>query len=74
MMKDNESITNVSIQFSILWGEAMRQNFVEVKDGVKLWTDVSGERNELPIMFCNGGPGCADYLEPSLKWLMISLK
>jgi hypothetical protein len=52
----------------------MRQNFVEVKDGVKLWTDVSGERNELPIMFCNGGPGCADYLEPSLKWLMISLK
>lgn len=39
-------------------------NLVEVSDGVKLWTAISGEQNQLAVMFCGGGPGCADYLEP----------
>lgn len=31
-------------------------------DNVKLWTISQGLG--LPVMLCNGGPGCCDYLEP----------
>lgn len=31
---------------------------------VKLWTEITGKNNDKHIMLCNGGPGCADYLEP----------
>src|SRR5579862_7403824 len=31
-------------------------------DGVRLWTIRQGAG--IPVMLCNGGPGCCDYLEP----------
>jgi Predicted hydrolases or acyltransferases (alpha/beta hydrolase superfamily) len=31
---------------------------------VKLWTDKTGDSKGNCVMLCNGGPGCADYLEP----------
>src|SRR5262245_46618245 len=31
-------------------------------DGVNIWTTSKG--NGYPVMLCNGGPGCCDYLEP----------
>jgi hypothetical protein len=38
-----------------------RENFV-VSDGVKIWTTQTGEGQ--PVMLCNGGAGCCDYLGP----------
>ena len=32
-------------------------------NGVSIWTTRSGT-GELPILLCNGGAGCCDYLEP----------
>jgi len=37
------------------------EQFVECR-GSRLWTVVTGEG--VPVLFCNGGPGCADYLGP----------
>ena len=31
-------------------------------DGAMIWTTQSG--HGFPVMLCNGGPGCCDYLEP----------
>ncbi|MEW6737902.1 MAG: alpha/beta hydrolase [Acidobacteriota bacterium] len=39
----------------------MTETFVE-NNGVKLWTIQQGRG--LPILLCNGGPGCCDYLAP----------
>ncbi len=39
----------------------MMEEFVDVYD-VRLWTTRTGVG--LPIVLCNGGPGCGDYLEP----------
>ena len=39
----------------------MTELFVN-SDGVRLWTTAQG--SGLPIMLCNGGPGCCDYLAP----------
>ncbi|HKY44586.1 MAG TPA: alpha/beta hydrolase [Pyrinomonadaceae bacterium] len=38
-----------------------RENFVN-SDGVRLWSVQSGQG--FPVMLCNGGPGCCDYLQP----------
>jgi proline iminopeptidase len=34
---------------------------------VRLWTRVEGEG--VPVVFCNGGPGCCDYLKPVAQML-----
>jgi proline iminopeptidase len=39
----------------------MTELFVS-SDGARLWTIAQG--NGLPIVLCNGGPGCCDYLAP----------
>jgi proline iminopeptidase len=39
----------------------MPESFV-VSDGVSIWTTRTGEG--YPVMLCNGGPGCCDYLAP----------
>ena len=39
----------------------MTEQFVEI-EGARLWTISQGEG--FPVMLCNGGPGCADYLQP----------
>lgn len=39
----------------------MPESFV-VSDGVSIWTTLDGEGP--PVMLCNGGPGCCDYLGP----------
>ena len=39
----------------------MTEQFVS-SDGVQLWTVAQG--NSIPIVLCNGGPGCCDYLAP----------
>ena len=39
----------------------MFENFV-ISEGVNIWTIQKGQG--FPVMFCNGGPGCCDYLEP----------
>ncbi|MFO1372959.1 MAG: alpha/beta fold hydrolase [Candidatus Competibacteraceae bacterium] len=39
----------------------MTETFV-TSDGVRLWTIVQG--SGVPIVLCNGGPGCCDYLAP----------
>ena len=38
------------------------QEQIVLVDNVKLWTISQGEG--LPVMLCNGGPGCCDYLAP----------
>ncbi|HCJ34051.1 MAG TPA: hypothetical protein DHV65_07090 [Ktedonobacter sp.] len=40
----------------------MMQERMVVLDTVTLWTISQGEG--VPVMLCNGGPGCCDYLEP----------
>lgn len=40
--------------------------FVESRGG-KLWTVARGQG--MPILLCNGGPGCCDYLEPVAQML-----
>ncbi len=37
-------------------------SFVELDDGVRLWSAVSGQG--APVVLLNGGPGMADYLQP----------
>lgn len=39
----------------------MTERFVQ-SDGAQLWTITQG--SGIPIMLCNGGPGCCDYLAP----------
>jgi proline iminopeptidase len=39
----------------------MAESFV-LSDGVSIWTARTGEG--YPVMLCNGGAGCCDYLEP----------
>jgi len=39
-----------------------KENFVD-SDGHKLWTKIS-TTSGIPIVLCNGGPGCCDYLDP----------
>ncbi len=34
-------------------------------NGTKIWTTVNGQG--FPLILCNGGPGCDDYLEPVSK-------
>ena len=34
-------------------------------NGTKIWTTVNGQG--FPLILCNGGPGCDDYLEPISK-------
>ncbi len=36
-------------------------------NGTKIWTTVNGQG--FPLILCNGGPGCDDYLEPVSKML-----
>jgi len=51
------------------WREILanvNENFV-VSTGVRLWTTHTGKG--FPVMLCNGGPGCCDYLEPVAKML-----
>jgi len=55
-------------------GETVRENLVEVSPGVKVWTAISGEENQVAVMLCGGGPGCADYLEPLAEMLDDSTK
>lgn len=33
-----------------------------ISNGVRIWTIQTGQG--FPVMLCNGGPGCCDYLEP----------
>jgi len=38
-----------------------------LSDGYKLWTKLlikHGTSSGIPIVLCNGGPGCCDYLQP----------
>ena len=42
------------------------ENFVTSK-GIRLWTVQSGRG--FPVMLCNGGPGCCDYLQPVSEML-----
>ena len=37
--------------------------------GGDLWTCTSGAETALPVLFCNGGPGCCYYLEPVAETL-----
>ena len=39
----------------------MSESFI-LSDGVSIWTTRSGEG--FPVMLCNGGAGCCDYLGP----------
>lgn len=39
----------------------MAERFVDV-NGARLWLAETGDGE--PVMLCNGGPGCCDYLEP----------
>lgn len=38
-----------------------------VSDGVSIWT--TGRAEGYPIILCNGGAGCCDYLEPVARML-----
>lgn len=40
----------------------MTSELFVVSDGASIWTTREGEGD--PVMLCNGGPGCCDYLEP----------
>ena len=35
---------------------------IVISNGARLWTNKSGQG--FPVMLCNGGPGCCDYLQP----------
>lgn len=45
----------------------MAEVFVD-SDGVRLWTASHGS-GLLPVILCNGGPGCSDYLAPVAQLL-----
>lgn len=38
-------------------------------DGGNLWTCANDAESALPVLLCNGGPGCCDYLEPVAEML-----
>src|SRR5687767_6263321 len=42
-------------------GEGMTEGWIAVND-VQLWVADAGEGH--PVLLCNGGPGCCDYLGP----------
>ncbi len=42
------------------------ETFVQIR-GSKIWTISEGQG--VPILLCNGGPGCCDYLETVSKML-----
>lgn len=44
----------------------MTEQFV-LSDGARLWTTQRGDG--VPVMLCNGGAGCCDYLEPVAQML-----
>jgi proline iminopeptidase len=44
----------------------MTEKFVD-NNGVSIWTTEAGKG--FPILLCNGGPGCCDYLEPVAQML-----
>jgi proline iminopeptidase len=44
----------------------MTEQFVD-SEGARLWT--SSEDTGIPIVLCNGGPGCCDYLAPATAML-----
>ena len=37
------------------------ERFIDI-NGTKIWTISEGQG--LPLIICNGGPGCDDYLQP----------
>ena len=39
----------------------MNETFAQ-REGLKLWTIAQG--SGIPVILCNGGPGCCDYLAP----------
>ena len=39
------------------------KNYIKYNGG-SLWTCESGQFNARPVLLCNGGPGCCDYLKP----------
>ncbi|MEJ6949978.1 alpha/beta fold hydrolase [Natronospora cellulosivora (SeqCode)] len=39
------------------------ENHIDIS-GVKIWTEIKGNKNGPVIILCNGGPGSSDYLEP----------
>jgi proline iminopeptidase len=39
----------------------MTEQFVRI-DAARLWTIAQGDG--IPVVLCNGGPGCCDYLAP----------
>src|SRR5437763_14169613 len=43
-----------------------KENFI-ISEGIKIWTIQTGQG--FPVMLCNGGPGCCDYLEPVAQML-----
>jgi proline iminopeptidase len=43
-----------------------KENFI-TSEGIKNWTIQTGQG--FPVMLCNGGPGCCDYLEPVAQML-----
>ena len=45
---------------------ANHENFID-SNGARIWTVQTGQG--FPVMLCNGGPGCCDYLEPVARML-----
>jgi len=41
--------------------DSMTEQYVR-SEGARLWTIVQG--SGMPVVLCNGGPGCCDYLAP----------
>ncbi|MDR1060501.1 MAG: alpha/beta hydrolase [Clostridiales bacterium] len=39
------------------------ENYIR-SENAKIWTDISGAKNDRHVVLCNGGPGCCDYLLP----------
>ena len=39
------------------------ENYIDI-NGVKIWTEIKGNKEGPAIVLCNGGPGSSDYLEP----------
>jgi pimeloyl-ACP methyl ester carboxylesterase len=67
MLIDSRSNTQGGALLTLdqLWGEirtGMRNGENFVVSGVTIWTMQTG--HGFPVMLCNGGPGCCDYLEP----------
>ena len=45
---------------------SMTETFAQ-REGIKLWTVAHG--SGIPVILCNGGPGCCDYLAPVASML-----